>query len=78
MVFRTKEELTFTIFLVVSSFVKPAVLEIIPHEDMLLFHGQPVCVMELYKMMRIPEFMYGDKGNHYLLQMGPQLSKHFV
>lgn len=55
----------------------PAVLEIIPHETIILDHGDPVCAMELYRMLALPDVVYGNKGNNYLGQSGPRLSKHF-
>lgn len=54
-----------------------AVLEIIPHEDILLKHGQPVCSMELFKMSEIPDKIYGKSGNHYQNQNGLKLGKQF-
>lgn len=56
----------------------PAVLEVIPHEDILLEHGDPICAMELYEMTAVPEVIYGDADNNYLRQNGPRLSKHFA
>lgn len=57
----------------------PAVLEILPHENIIVFHGQPVCLMELYWMLRTPEKLYGsDIGSHYHDQRGPRLGKQFL
>jgi len=56
----------------------PAVLEILPHETILVDHGQPVCAMQLYDMEEEPEALYGDTGSHYHGQTGPRLSKHFA
>ncbi len=56
----------------------PAVLEVIPHEDIILSHGDPVCAMELYSMIERPTKLYGQSGNNYLNQAGPRLSKHFA
>lgn len=56
----------------------PAVLEIIAYEDMLLYHDQPVCAMNLSRMTQTPDVMYGEAGNNYHLQEGPRLSKHFA
>lgn len=55
----------------------PAVLEIIPHEDLMLWHGSPVCCMEYYNMTELPTFKYGDVGNNYHLQSGPRTAKQF-
>ncbi len=56
----------------------PAVLEIIPHEDILLWHGSPVCCMEYFYMTEIPPVVYGDAGNNYHLQAGPRTAKQFI
>ncbi|MEK7447305.1 MAG: 2'-deoxycytidine 5'-triphosphate deaminase [Patescibacteria group bacterium] len=55
----------------------PAVLEIIPHEDIILKHGDSVCAMELYHMTENPPAIYGDVANNYHLQTGPRLGKQF-
>lgn len=55
----------------------PAVLEVIPHEDILIYHKQPICVMDMSHMLEKPEVIYGDGNNNYLNQNGPRLSKHF-
>lgn len=55
----------------------PAVLEIIPHEDLMLWHGAPVCCMEYFYMTEIPPIMYGDAGNNYHMQSGPRTAKQF-
>lgn len=60
-----------------GTFGSPAVLEIIPHEDIILKHGDPVCAMELYHMTENPPSVYGDVGNNYHLQTGPRLGKQF-
>lgn len=57
---------------------RAAVLEILPHEDIMLKHGQPVCLMEVYHMDKTPEFSYGSNGNHYFEQTGPKLGKQFA
>lgn len=57
----------------------PAVLEVIPHEDAIIRHRQPVCKMVYERMLAYPEKIYGAgiKSN-YFNQRGPQLSKHFI
>jgi dCTP deaminase len=60
-----------------GTFGSPAVLEIIPHEDIILKHGDPVCAMELYHMTENPPVIYGDAANNYHLQTGPRLGKQF-
>lgn len=57
----------------------PAVLEVIPHEDAIIRHRQPVCKMVYERMLAYPEKIYGAqiKSNYYN-QRGPQLSKHFI
>lgn len=54
------------------------VLEIIPHENIMLFHGQPVCAMSIYAMEEAVENLYGDTGSHYHGQTGPRLGKQFA
>jgi dCTP deaminase len=61
-----------------DTYGRAAVLEIIPHEDILLKHGQPVCLMELYKMDKEPDKVYGKSGNNYFEQKGPKLGKQFA
>ena len=53
------------------------VLEIRPHEDLLVYHGQPICLVEVYENTGIPATIYGDAGNHYQGQKGPKLAKYF-
>lgn len=56
----------------------PAVLEIIPHEDVILRHRQPVCKMVYEQLLIEPDRLYGAKINsHYYNQRGPQLAKYF-
>ncbi|MCL5094182.1 MAG: 2'-deoxycytidine 5'-triphosphate deaminase [Patescibacteria group bacterium] len=56
-----------------------AVFEINPHENILVFHNQPICVMQMYRMTERPDVLYGEKAvkSHYPDQKGPKLSKHF-
>ena len=57
-----------------------AVLEIRPHEDdLILRHRQPICGMA-YETLSSPcpqADLYGQRGNNYASQQGPQLSKWF-
>lgn len=56
----------------------PAVLEVIPYENnILLYDGQTICGMEIYRMLEKPERVYGE-GSNYPDQKGPTLSKHFA
>ena len=59
---------------------RPAVLEIFPHENVILRHRQPVCKM-IYEQMAVrPDRVYGvDEriGSHYYTQNGIKTSKHF-
>jgi dCTP deaminase len=59
---------------------RPAVLEIFPHENVILRHRQPVCKM-IYEQMAVrPDRVYGvDEriGSHYYTQSGIKTSKHF-
>lgn len=56
----------------------PAVLEILPHETVILRHRQPVCKMIYERLLAPAEKVYGvDTKSHYHNQRGPRLSKHF-
>ncbi|MBI4022731.1 2'-deoxycytidine 5'-triphosphate deaminase [Candidatus Berkelbacteria bacterium] len=56
----------------------PAVLEILPHENVILRHRQPVCKMIFERLLDLPDRVYGvDIKSNYHKQRGPQLSKHF-
>ena len=56
----------------------PAVLEVDPHEDVIMRHGQPICKMVYEYMLKDPERLYGvDLPSHYAHQRGPQLGRHF-
>lgn len=56
----------------------PAVLEVLPHETVILRHRQPVCKMIYERLLAVPERIYGvDIKSNYYQQVGPQLSKHF-
>lgn len=56
---------------------RQGVLEIRPHEDITVYDGQPICLMEFYKNKQLPAKGYGFSGNHYDKQEGPQLAKYF-
>ena len=56
----------------------PAVLEVLPHENVILRHRQPVCKMIYEHLLAPAEKIYGiGEKSHYHNQRGPQLSKHF-
>ena len=57
----------------------PAVLEVDPHEDVIIRHGQPICKMVYEYLLKDPERLYGvDLPSHYMHQRGPQLGRHFA
>lgn len=56
----------------------PAVLEVAPHEDVIIRHGQPICKMVYEYLTKDPERIYGvGMGSHYMHQRGPQLGRLF-
>lgn len=57
----------------------PAVLEVDPHEDVIIRHGQPICKMVYEYLIKDPEKIYGvgGMGSHYMHQRGPQLGRLF-
>lgn len=56
----------------------PAVLEVAPHEDVIIRHGQPICKMVYEYLTKDPERIYGvHLGSHYMHQRGPQLGRLF-
>jgi dCTP deaminase len=56
----------------------PAVLEVDPHEDVIIRHGQPICKMVYEYLLKDPERLYGvDLPSHYMHQRGPQLGRYF-
>lgn len=56
----------------------PAVLEIIPHEDVILRHRQPVCKMIYRHLLAVPDRLYGNEiKSNYHRQRGPKLAKYF-
>lgn len=57
----------------------PAVLEVDPHEDVIIRHGQPICKMVYEHMLKAPDRLYGSElASHYQNQRGPQLGKQFL
>lgn len=57
----------------------PAVLEVDPHEDVIMRHGQPICKMVYEHMVKPPDRLYGsDLSSNYQNQRGPQLGKQFT
>lgn len=57
----------------------PAVLEVDPHEDVIIRHGQPICKMVYEHMVKAPDRLYGQGlSSHYQNQRGPQLGKQFT
>lgn len=56
----------------------PAVLEVMPHENVIMRHRQPVCKMIYERMLDTADKVYGvDTKSNYHKQRGPKLSKHF-
>ncbi len=53
------------------------VLEIRPHENLVVYDGQPICLMEIYHTTMLPQTVYGSAGNNYQGQQGPKLAKYF-
>ena len=53
------------------------VLEIRPHENLVVYDGQPICLMEIYLNKSHPEVLYGQSNNNYQGQQGPKLAKYF-
>jgi dCTP deaminase len=57
----------------------PAVLEVDPHEDVIIRHGQPICKMVYEYLIKDPEKIYGvNLSSHYMHQRGPQLGRLFT
>ncbi len=57
----------------------PAVLEVDPHEDVIMRHGQPICKMVYEHMVKAPDRLYGGElSSNYQNQRGPQLGKQFT
>jgi len=53
------------------------VLEVRPHENIIIYDGQPICLIEYYFNTSVPDVAYGDAGNNYQGQRGPKLAKYF-
>lgn len=53
------------------------VLEIRPHEDIVAYDGQPICLVHVYENKAVPHALYGERGNNYQMQSGPRLAKYF-
>lgn len=56
---------------------RPITLEVIPHEDMLVRHGQAIARVRYEHMKEPPHVPYDEASSNYTKQEGPQLSKHF-
>lgn len=56
------------------------VLEVRPQETLTVYHGQPICLMELYAHARDASVPYGapGMGSSYAAQTGPRLAKYFA
>ena len=52
-------------------------LEVRAYEDITIYDGQPICLMEFYKNKQLPEKHYGSVGNNYQSQSKPKLAKFF-
>lgn len=53
------------------------VLEVRPHEDLMICDGQPICSMKFYNNKEIPNKIYGQAKNNYSSQRDIKLSKYF-
>ena len=53
------------------------VLEVRPHENIIIYDGQPICLIDFYLNTSVPDVAYGDAGNNYQTQRGPKLAKYF-
>jgi len=57
---------------------QPITLEITPHEDMTIEHGQTIARVRYENMKDVPSVLYGSAKSNYKGQIrGPKLSKHF-
>ncbi|MDD3263607.1 MAG: 2'-deoxycytidine 5'-triphosphate deaminase [Candidatus Nanoarchaeia archaeon] len=54
------------------------VLEIRPHEDLMIYDNQPICTMKFYKNKDVPNKIYGQSNNNYSKQKDIKLSKYFM
>jgi len=53
------------------------VLEIRAYKNKTVYDGQPICTVNAYPNLGVPDAMYGLAGNNYALQKGPKLAKFF-
>lgn len=53
------------------------VLEVRSYEDIVINSNQPICAIQIYKNLEVPNTAYGEVGNNYQGQLGPKLSKFF-
>jgi dCTP deaminase len=53
------------------------VLEICPHETIIIFDGQPIALLKSFQNISNPKIGYGFANNHYQSQTSPQLAKFF-
>jgi dCTP deaminase len=53
------------------------VLEICPHETIIIFDGQPIALLKSFKNKSKPQIGYGYANNHYQSQTSAQLAKFF-
>ncbi len=54
------------------------VLEICPHETIIIFDGQPIALLKSFRNKSNPKIGYGYANNHYQSQTSPQLAKFFA
>ena len=53
------------------------ILEVRPHENLVIYNEQPICSMKFYKNREVPEKIYGFAGNNYAKQKSIKLAKYF-
>lgn len=55
------------------------VLEVRPFEDMIVYDGQPICLIKVFKNLEIPSHGYWNArvANNYQWQSWPKLAKYF-
>jgi dCTP deaminase len=54
-----------------------AVLEVRPHENLIVYDSQPICIMRYYPNRTRPKKIYGEAGNNYSKQKKVRLAKYF-
>lgn len=54
-----------------------AVLEVRPHENLIVYDNQPICIMQYYPNRAKPKKVYGKAGNSYSKQKKVRLAKYF-